>query len=107
MLAAGSPDARFVSPWLGGHTPYSGRSPSPWDHTAPSPVSIPASSMSRKASVTGQRRRSHQLNFTADGTHSQIRKDGTRMTLSQSKKLSQMTADNDKATRPQVGLFMH
>ncbi|XP_068656092.1 pre-mRNA-splicing factor ATP-dependent RNA helicase DEAH7 [Aristolochia californica] len=163
MLAAGSPDARFVSPWLGGHTPYSGRSPSPWDHTAPSPVPIRASGMSRKASDTGQRRRSHQLNFTADGTHSQetyfdtnsttddgrheltesmrlemdynadrawydreegstmvdadssslflgddasfqkkeaeltkrlIRKDGTRMTLSQSKKLSQMTADN-------------
>ncbi|MQM09485.1 hypothetical protein Taro_042358 [Colocasia esculenta] len=159
MLAVASPDARLVSPWLGGHTPRS--TASPWDYASPSPVPIRASGASKRTSSFHNSRKSHQLTFSAaaseitevdessfstdhnhgipeemqqemdydadrawydreehgtvnDGDSSSFffgddssyqkkeaelakrltRKDGTLMTLSQSKKLSQLTADN-------------
>ncbi|KAG0465507.1 hypothetical protein HPP92_019671, partial [Vanilla planifolia] len=160
MLAGASPDARLVSPYLGGQTPRS--IVSPWDAVAPSPVPIRASGGSlERASASRQVRSSHQLSFSAtpssmvidnekssfmaeqhemteemlqdmdynadrawydreehntmfdadsfsifqgDDTSLQkkeaelakklTRKDGSLMTLAQSKKLSQLTADN-------------
>ncbi|KAG8080426.1 hypothetical protein GUJ93_ZPchr0007g3836 [Zizania palustris] len=159
MLAAASPDARLVSPWLGGNTPR--YTASPWDHVSPSPAPIRASGSSKGSSYSRSSGRSHQLTFsstsasndmeadgnpsTADGNYeiteemmhemdynadrawydceehntmfdgdnsmyhgddssykkreAQLpkrltRKDGSLMTLAQSKKLSQMTADN-------------
>uniref|UniRef100_A0A1D1Y1U1 RNA helicase n=1 Tax=Anthurium amnicola TaxID=1678845 RepID=A0A1D1Y1U1_9ARAE len=159
MLAAASPDARLVSPWLGGRTPRSASSP--WDYASPSPVPIRASGASKRESTSHHGRGSQQLSFSAsgsevmevdentlgskqyhgiseemqqemnydadrawydreehgtlnDGDSSSLffgddasfqrkeaelakrltRKDGTLMTLAQSKKLSQLTADN-------------
>ncbi|PKA52844.1 putative pre-mRNA-splicing factor ATP-dependent RNA helicase [Apostasia shenzhenica] len=161
LLAGASPDARLVSPYLGGQTPRS--AVSPWDAVAPSPVPIRASggSLKRSSNVL-QNGRSHQLRFSvasnsevidddrssfATDQHYEIteemaqemdynadrawydreehntmfdadssslfqndessfqkkeaelakrltRKDGSLMTLAQSKKLSQLTADN-------------
>uniref|UniRef100_A0A0D9WZA3 RNA helicase n=1 Tax=Leersia perrieri TaxID=77586 RepID=A0A0D9WZA3_9ORYZ len=154
-----SPDARLVSPWLGGNTPR--YAASPWDNVSPSPAPIRASGSSKGSSCPRSGGRSHQLTFSstagsndmeadrspsaADGNHeiteemmqemdynadrawydceehntmfdgdnsmyleddssykkreAQLpkrltRKDGSLMTLAQSKKLSQMTADN-------------
>ncbi|KAL4587030.1 hypothetical protein LXL04_011679 [Taraxacum kok-saghyz] len=154
MLLGASPDARLVSPWLGGNnTPMA----SPWDSVAPSPVPIRASGSvrslnSRSGGRSSQRpenplplddgedgkevfhnteisesmQREMEYNsdrawydseegntmFDADSssfylgdeasvqkkeaevTKRLVRKDGTPMTLAQSKKLSQLTADN-------------
>uniref|UniRef100_A0A0E0LL37 RNA helicase n=1 Tax=Oryza punctata TaxID=4537 RepID=A0A0E0LL37_ORYPU len=157
MLAAASPDARLVSPWLGGNTPR--YAASPWDNVSPSPAPIRASGSSKGSSYPRSGGRSHQLTFSStsasndiesdrnpsdgnyeiteemmqemdynadrawydceehntmfDGDNSMYleddssykkreaqlpkrltRKDGSLMTLAQSKKLSQMTADN-------------
>ncbi|XBI54648.1 hypothetical protein VPH35_036625 [Triticum aestivum] len=152
MLAAASPDARLVSPWLGGNTPRSAASP--WDHVSPSPAPVRASGSSKGSSYSSSSGRSHLLTFSNDAEadrspsaadrnyditeemmqemdynadrawydceeHNTVfdgdnyaaddssykkkeaqlpkkltRKDGSLMTLSQSKKLSQMTADN-------------
>ncbi|PAN14104.1 hypothetical protein PAHAL_2G384100 [Panicum hallii] len=159
MLAAASPDARLLSPWLGGNTPRSAASP--WDNVSPSPAPIRASGSSKGSSYSGSGRRSHQLTFSSpngsnvidadrspsnpdrnheiteemmqemdynadrawydceehttmfDGDNAMYlgdessykkkeapmpkkltRRDGSLMTLAQSKKLSQMTADN-------------
>lgn len=164
MFVGASPDARLVSPWLGGHTPHSRfNSPSPWDHVSPSPIPIRASGSSVKSSTSGYNGRSHKLAFSSEnssayegeiGEESElgeehkyeitesmrremeydadrawydreegstfdsdnssvflgdeasfqkkeaelakrlVRRDGTKMSLAQSKKLSQMTADN-------------
>ncbi|KAL9322938.1 hypothetical protein ACSQ67_010991 [Phaseolus vulgaris] len=166
MFLGASPDARLVSPWLGGNTPHSSfNSSSPWDHVSPSPIPIRASGYSAKSSsVSRHSGRSHQLNFSSessntfqdevadksdlgedhkyeitesmrlemeydadrawydreeggtlfDGDNSSlflgdeasfqkkeaelakrlVRRDGTKMSLAQSKKLSQLTADN-------------
>ncbi|BBG95058.1 RNA helicase family protein [Prunus dulcis] len=166
MLLGASPDARLVSPWLGGYTPHSsGSAASPWDHISPSPAPIRASGYSVKSSSLKHGARSHELTFSsessqsfedaeADNTDSAeehkyeisesmriemeynsdrawydreegntmfdttddsslfygndasyqkkeaelakrlVRKDGTKMSLAQSKKLSQRTADN-------------
>ncbi|XP_059657706.1 pre-mRNA-splicing factor ATP-dependent RNA helicase DEAH7-like isoform X2 [Cornus florida] len=167
MFLGASPDARLVSPWLGGHTPNSDApAASPWDSISPSPVPIRASGSSVLSSSSryGGRSRSHNLHFSAessqpledgdadksysskddnqeitesmrlemeynsdrawydreegntmfdadsssfylgDGAPFQkkeaelakrlVRRDGTKMTLAQSKKLSQLTADN-------------
>ncbi|KAJ8758553.1 hypothetical protein K2173_000274 [Erythroxylum novogranatense] len=165
MLVGASPDARLVSPWLGGQTPHSsGYAASPWDHVAPSPVPIRASGSSTKSSSSGVGQRSNHLSFStassqavedeeAEKTRSSeqhnheisesmriqmeydcdrawydreegntlfdadsssfflgdeasfqkkeaelakrlVRRDGSRMSLAQSKKLSQLTADN-------------
>ncbi|ONI30062.1 hypothetical protein PRUPE_1G229100 [Prunus persica] len=166
MLLGASPDARLVSPWLGGYTPHSsGSAASPWDHISPSPAPIRASGYSVKSSSSKHGARSHELTFSsessqsfedaeADNTDSAeehkyeisesmriemeynsdrawydreegntmfdttddsslfygndasyqkkeaelakrlVRKDGTKMSLAQSKKLSQRTADN-------------
>nr|GEW49428.1 pre-mRNA-splicing factor ATP-dependent RNA helicase DEAH7 [Tanacetum cinerariifolium] len=48
MLVGAYPDARLVSPWLGGNTP--GYAASPWDNLAPSPVPIRASGSVRSVS---------------------------------------------------------
>ncbi|CAL9117357.1 unnamed protein product [Musa textilis] len=158
LLAGASPDARLVSPWLGGNTPRS--AVSPWDSVAPSPTPIRATGSSKRSdsSQSGN----HRLHFSVaadseeneaaestlttfkpyeiteemrqemdynadrawydrdehntmfDGDSSSLfggddasykkkeaslakkltRKDGTLMTLAQSKKLSQLTADN-------------
>ncbi|KAK1680311.1 hypothetical protein QYE76_041159 [Lolium multiflorum] len=152
MLAAASPDARLVSPWLGGNTPRS--TASPWDHTSPSPTPVRASGSSKGSSYSSSSGKSHQLTFSNDAEADRspsaadrnyeiteemmqemdynadrawydceennavfdgdnyvaddssykkkeaqlpkklTRRDGSLMTLSQSKKLSQMTADN-------------
>ncbi|XP_043691345.1 pre-mRNA-splicing factor ATP-dependent RNA helicase DEAH7 [Telopea speciosissima] len=166
MLLGASPDARLVSPWLGGHTPHSsGPAASPWDYVSPSPVPIRASGSSARSSNSYPGGRSHQPTFSAENSrrihedgeadkspldkeqsneitermHLEmeynsdrawydreegntmfdsdtssfylgddaslqkkeaelakrlVRKDGTRMTLAQSKKLSQLAADN-------------
>ncbi|XP_023547917.1 pre-mRNA-splicing factor ATP-dependent RNA helicase DEAH7 [Cucurbita pepo subsp. pepo] len=164
MYVGASPDARLVSPWLGGNTPNStGSSASPWDHISPSPVPVRASGSSIKSSSSSYHSKSHNLTFSSrsspssedyqtdkseiNGTKYEIsenmrqemeynsdrawydrdegntmfdadsssfyfgddaafqkkeaelakrlvRRDGTKMTLSQSKKLSQLTADN-------------
>ncbi|XP_027339905.1 pre-mRNA-splicing factor ATP-dependent RNA helicase DEAH7 [Abrus precatorius] len=165
MFVGASPDARLVSPWLGGHTPHSSfTSSSPWDHVSPSPVPIRASGTSAKSSISRHHGRSHQLAFSSetsnrykdevadksnlgedhkyeitesmrlemeydadrawydreegstmfDGDNSSVflgdeasfqkkeaelakrlvRRDGTKMSLAQSKRLSQLTADN-------------
>ncbi|KAL8052410.1 hypothetical protein ABFX02_05G002500 [Erythranthe guttata] len=49
MLVRASPDARLVSPWLGGRTPNSSAA-SPWDSFAPSPTPIRASGSSVRSS---------------------------------------------------------
>ncbi|XP_015894382.1 pre-mRNA-splicing factor ATP-dependent RNA helicase DEAH7 [Ziziphus jujuba] len=165
MLIGASPDARLVSPWLGGHTSQStGSNASPWDNVSPSPVPIRASGSSINSSNFRRGGRSDQLSVSADHSQSNedgesgitnsteehkyeitesmrlemeynsdrawydreegntmfdadtssfflgdeasfqkkeaelakrlVRKDGTKMTLAQSKKLSQLTADN-------------
>ncbi|XP_061367287.1 pre-mRNA-splicing factor ATP-dependent RNA helicase DEAH7 [Gastrolobium bilobum] len=164
MFVGASPDARLVSPWLGGRTPHSSiTSSSPWDHVSPSPIPIRASGSSVKSSVSRHSGRSHKLTFSSetsntyedevadkselgeehnyeitesmrlemeydadrawydrdegstmfDGDNSSaflgdeasfqkkeaeakrlVRRDGTKMSLAQSKKLSQLTADN-------------
>ncbi|KAH0449763.1 hypothetical protein IEQ34_020455 [Dendrobium chrysotoxum] len=63
MLAGASPDARLVSPYLGGQTPRFAASP--WDSVAPSPEPIRASGgFSKRASGSRQVGRSHQLSFS-------------------------------------------
>ncbi|KAL6186353.1 hypothetical protein ACLB2K_042473 [Fragaria x ananassa] len=165
MLLGASPDARLVSPWLGGTTPRSGSVASPWDHISPSPVPIRASGYSSRSSSLKPGARSHHLTFTSENSQSfqggeavnsdlageknyeisesmraemeynsdrawydreegntmydtsdssslffgddasfqkkeaelakrLVRRDGTKMSLAQSKKMSQMTADN-------------
>ncbi|QCE09158.1 pre-mRNA-splicing factor ATP-dependent RNA helicase DEAH7 [Vigna unguiculata] len=165
MFLGASPDARLVSPWLGGNTPHSSfNSSSPWDHVSPSPIPIRASGSSAKSSLSRHNGRSHQLNFRSETSNSfqdevadkselgeehkyeitesmrlemeydadrawydreegstlfegdssslflgdeasfqkkeadlakrLVRRDGTKMSLAQSKKLSQLTADN-------------
>ncbi|XP_047153751.1 pre-mRNA-splicing factor ATP-dependent RNA helicase DEAH7 [Vigna umbellata] len=165
MFLGASPDARLVSPWLGGNTPHSSfNSSSPWDHVSPSPIPIRASGSSAKSSVSRHYGRSPQLNFRSETSNSfqdevadkselgeehkyeitesmrlemeydadrawydreegstlfegdssslflgdeasfqkkeadlakrLVRRDGTKMSLAQSKKLSQLTADN-------------
>ncbi|KAG5237314.1 pre-mRNA-splicing factor ATP-dependent RNA helicase [Salix suchowensis] len=165
MFLGASPDARLVSPWMGGQTPRSCASAaSPWDHISPSPVPIRASGSSIRSSSSKYGGRSHQLNFSntsapsledgeGDKTYSSeehnyeitesmrqemeynsdrawydreegntmfdadsssfflgddtafkkkeaelakrlVRRDGTKMSLAQSKKLSQLSADN-------------
>nr|KYP58462.1 Pre-mRNA-splicing factor ATP-dependent RNA helicase PRP16 [Cajanus cajan] len=158
MFLGASPDARLVSPWLGGNTPNSSfTSPSPWDHAV-------KQGEPTQSSVARHNGRSHQLTFSSqtsntyedevadksdlgeehqyeitesmrlemeydadrawydreegstmfDGDNSSlflgdeasfqkkeaelakrlVRRDGTKMSLAQSKKLSQLTADN-------------
>ncbi|KAI3921650.1 hypothetical protein MKW92_042210 [Papaver armeniacum] len=108
-----SPDGRLVSPWLG-CTPYAGSGASPWDCASPYCVPIRASGTSSvRYSSSRLGGRSHHLNSSAENSEfirfsrdedsfgkkkaevvkKLIRKDGTLMTLAQSKKLSQMTAD--------------
>lgn len=168
MYVGASPDARLVSPWLGGNTPNStGYSASPWDQISPSPVPVRASGSSVKSSSSSYHSKTHHLKFSSrssplsedsqqdsltdkselNGTKYEIsenmrlemeynsdrawydrdegntmfdadsssfffgddaafqkkeaelakrlvRRDGTKMTLAQSKKLSQLTADN-------------
>ncbi|XP_073302624.1 pre-mRNA-splicing factor ATP-dependent RNA helicase DEAH7-like [Primulina huaijiensis] len=164
MLVGASPDARLVSPWLGGRTPNSTSAVSPWDTIAPSPTPIRASGSSVRSSSSrsggkynqvafsanklksaedgeedlddGSKDRNHEISesmrlemeyssdrawydreeggtiydadssslFLGDEASFQkkeaelakrlTRRDGSKMTLSQSKKLSQLTADN-------------
>ncbi|VFQ76434.1 unnamed protein product [Cuscuta campestris] len=161
MYIGASPDARLVSPWLGGHTPRSGAA-SPWDSVAPSPTPIRASGSSVRTSgsryggksirgsvstnvtmseegddnTLGSEDSNHEISesmrlemeynsdrawydreegsstfdmdrstlFLGDEASFQkkeaelakrlTRKDGSKMSLAQSKKLSQLTADN-------------
>lgn len=165
MLVGASPDARLLSPWLGGHTPHSsGFNASAWDHVSPSPVPIRASGSSVRTSSSKHSGRSYERTFSTEASQSYedegmgkndsaeehkyeisesmrlemeydadrawydreegnamfdtdsssfflgdeasfqkkeaelakrlVRKDGTKMSLAQSKKLSQRTADN-------------
>ncbi|KZV44090.1 hypothetical protein F511_10761 [Dorcoceras hygrometricum] len=164
MLVRASPDARLVSPWLGGRTPNSTTAVSPWDTIAPSPTPIRASGSSVRSANYRSGGKYNQVVFSAnrlksaedgedyldDGSKDQnneisesmrlemeynsdrawydreeggtisdadgsslflgdegsfqkkeaelakrlTRRDGSKMTLSQSKKLSQLTADN-------------
>ncbi|KAK9267827.1 hypothetical protein L1049_010263 [Liquidambar formosana] len=75
MLVGASPDARLVSPWLGGHTPHSaGATASPWDHVSPSPVPIRASGSTVRSSSSRHGGKSHELTFSAE--NSQLIEDG-------------------------------
>ncbi|GFZ21155.1 RNA helicase family protein [Actinidia rufa] len=74
MLIGASPDARLVSPWLGGHTPQSGHAVSPWDTVSPSPVPIRASGSSARSSSSRYGGKSHQLTFSAE--NSRLSEDG-------------------------------
>lgn len=164
MYVGASPDARLVSPWLGGNTPNStGSSASPWDHISPSPIPVRASGSSTRSSSSSYHSKSQHLKYSSQSSNSYedsqtdkselpetnyeisenmrlemeynsdrawydrdegntmfdadsssfffgddatlqkkeaelakrlVRRDGTKMTLSQSKKLSQLTADN-------------
>ncbi|XP_075489765.1 pre-mRNA-splicing factor ATP-dependent RNA helicase DEAH7-like [Primulina tabacum] len=163
MLVGASPDARLVSPWLGGRTPNSTAAASPWDIIVPSPTPVRASGSSVRSASSRYGGKSNQVAFSAnklksaedeedglDGSEDQnheisesirlemeynsdrawydreeggtlndadtsslflgdeasfqkkeaklakrlTRRDGSKMTLSQSKKLSQLTADN-------------
>ncbi|KAL0408496.1 UNVERIFIED_CONTAM: Pre-splicing factor ATP-dependent RNA helicase DEAH7 [Sesamum radiatum] len=142
MLVGASPDARLVSPWLGGRTPSSSAAASPWDSIAPSPTPIRASGSSVRSASSRYGGKSNQMNFSSDkdgdngaenisedqnheisesmrlemeynsdrawydreegstmydadgSSFFLVRKDGSKMTLAQSKKLSQLTADN-------------
>ncbi|XP_020581286.1 LOW QUALITY PROTEIN: pre-mRNA-splicing factor ATP-dependent RNA helicase DEAH7-like [Phalaenopsis equestris] len=65
MLVGASPDARLVSPYLGGQTPRFAGVTSPWDSVAPSPEPIRASGRSsRRSSGSREVERSHQLTFS-------------------------------------------
>ncbi|CAN0901896.1 Pre-mRNA-splicing factor ATP-dependent RNA helicase DEAH7 [Linum grandiflorum] len=163
MFVGASPDARLVSPWLGGNTPFSaGSAASPWDRVTPSPIPIRASGSSYKSSSSRRNVRSDHPTFPSSSpqqleegeksfpseepnlevtenmrlemeynsdrawydreegntmfdTNSSsfffgddasiqkkeaelakklVRRDGSKMSLAQSKKLSQLTADN-------------
>lgn len=158
MLVGASPDARLVSPWLGGRTPNSSAAASPWDSIAPSPTPIRASGTSIRSASSRYGGKSNQIDsYSKDGENDPesisgdqnheisesmrlemeynsdrawydreeggtiydgdsssaflgdeasfqkketelakrlVRRDGTQMSLSQSKKLSQLTADN-------------
>lgn len=164
MLVGASPDARLVSPWLGGRTPNSnGGAASPWDSIAPSPTPIRASGASVRSSSSRYGGKYNHATFSGDKLPSSedgedgpdyilkdqnqeitesmrlemeynsdrawydreegstfgadnssiflgdeasfqkkeaelakklVRRDGSKMTLAQSKKLSQLTADN-------------
>ncbi|GAB2297549.1 hypothetical protein Dimus_031646 [Dionaea muscipula] len=60
MFVGASPDARLVSPWLGGQTPRSGgTAASPWDHVAPSPAPIRAAGSSIRSSSSRFEKRSN------------------------------------------------
>ena len=67
LFVGASPDARLVSPWLGGNTPHSS---SPWDHVSPSPIPIRASGSSVKSSISRHNGRSHQLTFSSATSNS-------------------------------------
>ncbi|KAI3452603.1 hypothetical protein Pfo_009267 [Paulownia fortunei] len=165
MFVGASPDARLVSPWLGGRTPNSSEAAaSPWDSIAPSPTPIRASGSSVRSASSRYGGKSNQVkssldklqliedgengeeNISEDQNHEisesmrlemeynsdrawydreedstvydadsssyflgdeasfqkkeaelakrLVRRDGSQMTLAQSKKLSQLTADN-------------
>ncbi|XP_047338785.1 pre-mRNA-splicing factor ATP-dependent RNA helicase DEAH7 [Impatiens glandulifera] len=160
MLIGVSPDARLVSPWMGGNTPHFA---SPWDTISPSPVPVRASGSSVRSSNSRSIGRGHKHTFSVERSHLSedrevergnevevdaeitesmrlemeynsdrawydreegnttfdadtssvflgdessfqkkeaelakrlVRRDGTNMSLAQSKKLSQLTADN-------------
>ncbi|KAK2969278.1 hypothetical protein RJ640_030819, partial [Escallonia rubra] len=70
MLVGASPDARLVSPWLGGNTSRStGSAASPWDSVTPSPVPIRASgAASVRSSSSRYGGRSQPLPFSAENS---------------------------------------
>ncbi|KAI4331886.1 hypothetical protein L6164_016837 [Bauhinia variegata] len=71
MFLGASPDARLVSPWLGGNTPRSSfTSSSPWDQFSSSPAPIRASGSSVRSSGSRHNGRSHQLTFTSETSKS-------------------------------------
>ncbi|KAL3533450.1 hypothetical protein ACH5RR_006971, partial [Cinchona calisaya] len=73
MFFGASPDARLVSPWLGGQTP-TGSSASPWDTVAPSPIPIRASGSSIRSSTSRNSGKAKSLNFASN--NSQLFEDG-------------------------------
>ncbi|KAK6149642.1 hypothetical protein DH2020_017167 [Rehmannia glutinosa] len=127
-----SPDARLVSPWLGGRTPnFSEAAASPWDSIAPSPTPIRASGLGnisedQNHEISESMRLEMEYNsdrawydreegstiydadtsayFLGDEASFQkkeaelakrlVRRDGSQMTLAQTKKFSQLNADN-------------
>ncbi|KAG9144614.1 hypothetical protein Leryth_010816 [Lithospermum erythrorhizon] len=163
MFIGASPDARLVSPWLGGHSPHPSGGASPWDSVAPSPTPIRASGSSFRTAGSRYGARPSSVAYSSNGAelaedeqndaysskdHNQeisesmrmemeynsdrawydreegntmfdadsssfffgdeaalqkkeaelakklVRRDGSKMSLAQSKKLSQLTADN-------------
>ncbi|PON82826.1 DNA helicase, ATP-dependent [Trema orientale] len=71
MFVGASPDARLVSPWLGGNTPhYTGSNVSSWDNVSPSPAPIRASGSSVRSSNSRNSGRSHQLSFSSENSRS-------------------------------------
>ncbi|KAI4304917.1 hypothetical protein MLD38_040374 [Melastoma candidum] len=88
MFVGASPDARLVSPWLGGYTPNSNGTSSPWDNVSPSPVPIRA--LGASASVrTGSSRysgRNHQLSFSSGKSESLENGEEEKMSLMEDQK---------------------
>ncbi|KAK4423938.1 Pre-splicing factor ATP-dependent RNA helicase DEAH7 [Sesamum alatum] len=74
MLVGASPDARLVSPWLGGRTPSSSAAASPWDSIVPSPTPIRASGSSVRSASSRYGGKSNQVNFSSDKV--QLAEDG-------------------------------
>ncbi|KAL2528540.1 RNA helicase family protein [Forsythia ovata] len=67
MLVGASPDARLVSPWLGGRIPNSdGGAVSPWDSIAPSPTPILASGASVRSSSSQYGGKLIHVTFSGD-----------------------------------------
>ncbi|KAL3818680.1 hypothetical protein ACJIZ3_004585 [Penstemon smallii] len=66
MLVRASPDARLVSPWLGGRTPSSDAAASPWDSFAPSPTPIRASGSSIRSGSSRYSAKSNRGTSAAD-----------------------------------------
>lgn len=87
MFIGTSPDARLVSPWLGGHTPSSTASAaSPWDHVSPSPVPIRASGSSNRSSNSRHGGKSHQLSFSRENSEAFEGGDSDKTDLSEEHK---------------------
>ncbi|PON82823.1 DNA helicase, ATP-dependent [Trema orientale] len=105
MFVGASPDARLVSPWLGGNTPHStGSNVSSWDNVSPSPAPIRASGSSVRYLNSRRSGRSHQLTFSTEHSRSNVdgEAEGTGLAEEQKYKISEsmrleMEINSDRA----------
>ncbi|XP_051153013.1 pre-mRNA-splicing factor ATP-dependent RNA helicase DEAH7-like isoform X2 [Andrographis paniculata] len=88
MYVGASPDARLVSPWMGGRTPSS--SASPWDSIAPSPTPIRASGSSVRSAGSRYGRKSNQITYVSDELRLvEEKEDGPENTFADQNELSE------------------